>query len=69
MGDLILIVVAVVVWFILATMVLPAATINLIEPEDVAGADSYGYVLLPSICGCYVTHKRYYQVMVRHGPP
>lgn len=68
MGDLLLIVVAVVVWFILATMVLPAATINLIEP-DVAGTDSYGYVLLPSICGSFVTHKRYYQVMVRHGPP
>lgn len=68
MGDLVLIVVAVVVWFILATMVLPAATIILIEP-DVAGADSYGYVLLPSICGSYVTRKRYYQVMVRHGPP
>lgn len=68
MGDLLLIVVAVVVWFVLATMVLPAATINLIEP-DVAGADSYGYVLLPSICSCYVTHKRYYQVMVDHVSP
>lgn len=68
MGDIILFVVAVVVWFILATMVLPAATINLIEP-DVASADSYGYVLLPSICGSFVTHKRFYQVMVRHGPP
>ena len=68
MGDLIFIVVAVVVWFVLATMVLPAATINSIE-SDVADADSYGYVLLPSICSSYVTHKRYYQVMVRHGPP
>lgn len=68
MGDLIFIVVAVVVWFVLATMVLPAATIILIEP-DVASADSFGYVLLPSICGSFVTHKRYYQVMVRHGPP
>lgn len=68
MGDLILFVVAVVVWFILATMVLPAATIILIEP-DVTGADSYGYVLLLSICGSFVTHKRYYQIMVRHGPP
>lgn len=68
MGDLTLIIVAVVVWFILATMVLPGATINLIEP-DVASADSYRYVLHLSICGSYVTHKRYYQVMVRHGPP
>lgn len=68
MGGLVLIVVAVVVWFILATMVLPAATIILIEPV-VAGTDSHRYVLHLSICGSYVTHKRYYQVMVRHGPP
>lgn len=68
MGGLTLIVVAVVLWFILATMVLPAATIDLIEP-DVASTASYGYVLHLSICGSFVTHKRYYQVMVRHGPP